>query len=187
MAALTAPALDPDETNYAHCQVTSVVPVKADDFFDWYMSEPIENFMLGTAFVSPIIGTALLSGTGFRQPGDQRRIHFKDGTVASEVIRSTDFPRSYSFQPYAYDNPIRFFSDYAKATMTALPESDEAKIVWDYAFHAKNKPSLQVVRLFVALDWKRNLQNALGVIQAHLAAHGTSRHIHEAGLAAKAA
>jgi len=178
------PSQDPNEENYAHCQVTALMPIEADRFFDWYMDEPIENFMRGTTFVAPIIGTALLSGTTYRNAGDQRRIHFKDGTVASELILSTDFPRSYSYQPYAYDNPIRLFSDYAKSTMAAVSEGPQTKIVWDYAFHARNKAALQVVKLFVALDWKRNLQNALAVIEKHLAEHGPSKHIHETAVRA---
>lgn len=185
MAHLSAPALDPDERNYAHCQVSAIMPVAAETFFDWYMREPIENFMLGTALVAPITGTALIAGSTYLVEGDERRIHFRDGTVARERILATDFPRSYSYLPYAYDNPIRLVSDYAKATMTALPANDgEARIVWDYAFHAKNRAALQVVRLFVALDWKRNLQNGLDVIQRHLAEHGTARRIDEARAAA---
>jgi hypothetical protein len=39
-----APALD----GYATCRVECVVDVPANQFFDWYMHEPIENFMHGT-------------------------------------------------------------------------------------------------------------------------------------------
>jgi hypothetical protein len=35
------------------------------------------------------------------------------------------------------------------------------------------------VKLFVTLDWKRNLMNGLKIIKAHLEVHGTSKRIHE--------
>lgn len=168
------PVLDTDESNYAHCQVTERVPVSADQFFAWYMKQPIEAFMLGTAFVSPIIGTEPLEGPAFGAIGSRRKIFFKDGTVASEAITSADFPRAYSYLPYAYNNPIRLFSDYAKATMSVVPDGDQTLIVWDYAFHARNRMGLQVVKLFVKLDWARNLGNALKVIRKHLETHGAN-------------
>lgn len=182
---VTVPQLDPDESNYAHCQIVDILDVEADQFFDWYVSEPIENFMHGTAFVSPITGCSPLPGPDYGVPGSERMIHFKDGTEAREYIISTDFPRSYFYLPYAYNNPIRLFSDHAKARMTALPEGPgKTRIVWDYAFHGRNKLSLQVVKLFVQLDWTRNMRNGLNVIKAHLAKHGVAKRIHEVKQAA---
>ncbi|QDZ02060.1 hypothetical protein FQ775_17660 [Nitratireductor mangrovi] len=187
MSDVVVPALDPDESNYAHCQVVDVLPIRAERFFDWYIDEPIENFMLGTPFVSPVLGCEPLPGDPYGVPGSERLIKFKDGTVARERILSTDFPNSYFYMPYAYDNPIRLFSDHAKGRMTALPEGDNARIVWDYAFHARNRLALNVVKLFVALDWKRNMANGLKVIKAHLAEHGPEKRIHEVGGALKVA
>lgn len=183
----TAPALDSDEANYATCQVTALMPIAANDFFDWYMAEPIENFMLGTLFVPPITGVELVGCDNFLEPDALRLITFRDGTIAWEKLLSTDFPHSYSYMPYAYTNPMRLFSDHAKATMTAVPEGGQARIVWDYAFHARNRAVLPIVKLFVALDWKRNLANGLAVIRNHLAEHGAQKRIHEAAAFDRAA
>lgn len=182
-----APQLDSDESNYATCQVSEVMPVAWDAFFDWYMAEPIENFMRGTLIVPPITGTQLVGCDRFLEPGSTRRIAFRDGTIAWETVLSTDFPRSYSYMPYAYTNPMRLFSDHAKATMTVAPEGESARVIWDYAFHARSKAVLPVVKLFVTLDWKRNLSKGLAVIKAHLAEHGTQRRIDQAPAAAHAA
>ncbi|MEE9315086.1 MAG: SRPBCC family protein [Rhizobiaceae bacterium] len=179
MPHIIAPDLDPDDSNYAHCQVIETLPIPADSFFDWYMDEPPENFMMGTLVVSPITGTEPISKEPYGKPGTSRLFNFKDGTVARERIISMDMPREYFYQPYGYDNPIHLLSDYAKSTMRAEPDGENTRIVWDYAFHAKNKVALQVVRLFVSFDWKRNLQNGLTVIKAHLEEHGTSKRIHE--------
>ena len=182
-----APDLDPDDTNYAHCQVIETLPIPADSFFEWYMGEPPENFMMGTIVVPPIIGTEPLSKEPYGNAGTSRIFHFKDGTVAAERIISMDMPREYFYQPYAYDNPIHFLSDHAKSTMRAEPDGENTKIIWDYAFHAKNKYALPLVKLFVSLDWKRNLTNGLKVIKAHLEVHGTSKRIHEVSDLKKAA
>lgn len=183
----TAPELDPDESNYAHCRVVEVLPIEADKFFEWYLQEPIENFMHGTLMVSPVSGTQPLPGDAYGVPGSERLITFKDGTVARERIISMDLPRSYFYMPYAYTNPMRLFSDHAKATMASVPEGDNARIVWDYAFHARNKASLQVVKLFVSFDWRRNMANGLKVIKAHLEKHGPTKRIHEVADLAEAA
>ena len=179
MNVIGAPDLDPNESNYAHCRVEEIMPIPADTFFDWYIGEPIENFMLGTLIVPPIVGTKTMTESPFGAPGSDRLIHFKDRTVARERVLTSDYPRSYSYQPYAYTNPMRLFSDHAKATMTAVPEGEHARIVWDYAFHARSTMALPIVRLFVQMDWKRNLAGGLKVIRAHLEQHGTSRRIHE--------
>ncbi len=127
------------------------------------MREPIENFMLGTAFVAPITGTALILRIVVRKRGRRAPHPLPGRHRGAERILSTDFPRSYSYMPYAYDIPIRLFSDYAKATMSALPVADEeARIVWDYT--PSTRRTVHHCRwcgLFVALDWKRNLQNGL--------------------------
>ena len=187
MTDISAPEIDPDETNYAHCQVTEMLPVRADTFFDWFLNEKPENFMRGTLLVSPITGVEPLSAEPFGTPGTSRLFHFKDGTIAREVVLSSDFPREFTYQPYGYDNPICFLSDYAKATMRAEPAGDGTLITWDYAFHAKNKIALLPVKLFVSLDWKRNLKNALGIIKSHLEMHGTSKVMEEVVDTAKAA
>lgn len=180
----TAPQLDQNEANYAHCQVIERLPVAADEFFGWYLAEPIENFMHGTLVVPPITGTQMITRGEFGGVGSARHITFKDGTVAYERVLATDYPRSYSYQPYAYNNPIRLFSDYAKAKMTAEADGDRTRIVWDYAFHARNRACLPLVKLFVTLDWSRNLANGLKVIRAHTEKHGLSRPIREPRLAA---
>jgi len=179
-----APQMDLDEGNYAHCQVSEYLPIAPDRFFDWYISEPIENFMLGTLIVPPITGTRVLTEGPFGGAGSARHISFKDGTIAYEKVISTDYPRAYSYQPYAYNNPVRLLSDYAKATMSVQPEGDGARVVWDYAFHARNKMALPAVKLFVKLDWARNLSNGLKIIRAHLEQHGVSRRIDEVRKAA---
>lgn len=174
-----APELDLDESNYAHCQVTETLSIPAEDFFDWYMKEPIENFMLGTLVVSPVTRVEPLTDIPFGEPGSARLIHFKDRTVARERVLTNDLPKQYSYQPYGYNNPMHLLADYAKATMRIEPYGDGSRIVWDYAFHAKNKAVLPLVKLFVKLDWTRNLKGGLKVIKDHLDANGTSVHIHD--------
>ncbi len=186
MPHIIAPEIDLDESNYAHCQVIETLPIPADTFFDWYMDEPPENFMVGTLIVAPITGTEPISAEPYGKPGTSRLFHFKDGTVARERILTMDMPREYFYQPYGYDNPIHFLSDHAKSTMRAEPDGENTRIVWDYAFHAKNKVALPFVKLFVSLDWKRNLMNGLKIIKAHLEAHGTSKRIHEVNYLKKA-
>ncbi len=177
MPNIPVPTIDPDESNYAHCRVVETLPIAADSFFEWFMAEKPENLMRGTVLVSPVIRTEKLTAEPFGAPGTSRMFYFKDGTIAREVILSSDFPREYSYQPYGYDNPIHILSDYAKATMRAEPEGDRTRVIWDYAFHAKNKYALQPVKLFVSFDWKRNLTNALKVMKAHLEVHGASKQI----------
>jgi len=176
---IIAPDIDLDEANYAHCQVVEILPIKAEDFFKWYMIEPPENFMRGTLVVSPVTGTGPLPGPDYGVEGSARTFSFKDGTVASERILSTNLPHEYFYQPYAYNNPMCMLADYAKSTMRSIPEGDNARIVWDYAFHARNKLALPFVKMFVSLDWKRNMANGLKIIKAHLAEHGTTKSIHE--------
>lgn len=161
------------------------MPIPADVFFDWYIGEPIENFMHGTLMVPPIVGTKTTTDGPYGGGGSDRLIFFRDGTLARERVLSTDFPRTFTYQPYAYTNPMRLFSDHAKATMSAFPDGDGTRVVWDYAFHARRKIYLPIVRLFVQMDWKRNLANGLAVLREHLEhleQHGTARRIHEAAL-----
>ncbi len=174
-----APDIDPDESNYAHCRVEETLPIKADTFFDWYLNEPIPNFMIGTLIVSPVSGVSALPGQTYGVPGHSRIIEFKDGTIAYERILTSDFPRQYFYQPYAFTNPVRLISDHAKATMKAVQEGDHTRIVWDYAFHARHKLFVPFLKLFVSLDWARNMRNGLKVIKKHMDVHGTSKHIHE--------
>jgi hypothetical protein len=175
----TAPDIDPNDKNYAHCRVEEILPVKAEAFFDWYMKEPIKNFMRGTLIVSPVTGEKALPNQTYGVIGHSRFIEFKDRTSAYERVLSTDFPRAYSYQPYAFTNPVRLISDHAKATMTAVPEGDHTRIIWDYAFHARHWMFLPLLRGFVSLDWKRYLKNGLNVIKAHLAVHGVDKRIDE--------
>jgi len=187
MSDFPIPPVDKDEANYAHCQVSEVFPIPAEEFFAWYMAEKPENFMKGTLLVSPVTGVEPLSEEPFGPTGTTRLFHFKDGTIAREVVLSNKFPKEYSYQPYGYDNPICHLSDYAKATMSVEPHAEGCRVVWDYAFHAKNKYALQVVKIFVSLDWKRNLENALGIIKNHFEIHGTSKHMDETKHLKKAA
>ncbi len=174
-----APDLDLNEANYAHCQVTEILPIPANEFFDWYMKEPPESFMLGTLVVPPIVSTEVISKEKFGTVGSARFFKFKDGTVAYEEVLSANFPEKYSYLPYGYDNPIHFLSDHAKSTMRVEADGENTRVIWDYAFHAKNKFTLPLVKLFVSLDWKRYLTNGLTVIRSHLETHGTSKQIHE--------
>lgn len=178
---LVLPPPDP-ETNaaaYASVRVEETIDLSADDFMDWYMFEPIENFMLGTIVVPPITGTEPLPGPPWGMPGSARRIFFRDGTVSLERILTTDLPRGYSYQPWAYTNPVRLLSDYAISTMRAEPHDGKTRIVWDYGFHPRSRMARPLLQLFVSLDWKRNLQGALRVLKMHLEIHGTTRRIHE--------
>lgn len=184
MSAFTPAPHPADDNNYATCRVEAVIGIRADAFFDWYMHEPIENFMLGTLMVPRITRTEPLPGPAWGEPGAARKIWFKDGTTSLERILSTDLPRSYSYQPWAYTNPVKLISDYATSTMAAVPEGDQCRIVWDYGFHAKYSWARPMLRAFVHLDWKRNLEGGLKVIKAHLETHGTARRIHEAAKAA---
>jgi hypothetical protein len=174
-----APDIDPDESTYAHCRVEETLPIKAETFFDWYMQEPISNFMIGTLIVSPVTGVKSVPGQIFGEPGGNRIVEFKDGTIAYERVLTSDFPRQYFYQPYAFTNPVRLISDHAKATMKAVPEGDHTRIVWDYAFHARHKMFVPILRFFVSMDWARNMRNGLKVIKKHIEVHGTSKHIHE--------
>ncbi|MGB6118788.1 MAG: SRPBCC family protein [Mesorhizobium sp.] len=176
-----APEIDPVEINYAHCQVTEYLPIKADDFFDWYLSQPMENFMPGSLIVPAIATTDNVGAHSYGSVGSTRRIKFKNGKTAYERVFYTNFPRSYSYQPYAYMIPISLFSDYAKATMTVLPEGDGCKVVWDYAFHARNSLSLNFVRLFVKLEWTRYLSSALELMRNRLEQQTASAQGHGAG------
>lgn len=178
------PAPEPAKDGYATCRVESLINIPAESFFDWYMHEPIENFMLGTLIVPPITGTEALPGPAWGEAGAARKIFFKDGSSSLERILSTDLPRSYSYQPWAYTSPVRLLSDYATSTMNALPEGDTTRIVWDYGFHARNAIAKPLLKGFVSLDWKRNLENGLAVLKKHLEAHGTARRIHEVAKAA---
>jgi hypothetical protein len=182
-----APEVDLDDANYAHCQVTETFQIHPDQFLKWLLNEPLENFMLGTMVVSPIVGTELLSEEAYGAAGTSRLIHFKDKTIAKERVLSENFPESYSYQAYGYNNPIRFLADYAKAAMRVEADGENTRLIWDYAFHSKNKAALSVVKLFVSLDWKRNMTNALAIVKAHLEEHGPSVHIHEVSDLKKAA
>lgn len=172
---------DPDthDENYARCRVETVIAIPAKTFFDWYMFEPIENFMLGTLIVPPITGTEPVSGPEWGKAGACRKIFFKDGTTSLERILETNLPASYRYQPWAYTSPVRLLSDYAVSTMQAVPEGGNCRIVWDYGFHPRNAIARPLLQLFVTLDWKRNLANGLKVIKAHLEAHGTAKSISE--------
>lgn len=178
------PAPEPAKDGYATCRVEILIDIPAEKFFDWYIGEPVENFMLGSVMVPAIVATRPLPGPAWGEPGAARQFTFKDGTVASERILSTDFPRSYSYQPWAYDNPVRLLSDYATSTMSALPEGGKTRIVWDYGFHARQGWMVPLLQAFVSLDWSRNLNNGLKVLKSHLETHGTSLHIHEVRKAA---
>jgi hypothetical protein len=175
-----APALD----GYATCKAECMVNIPADQFFDWYMLEPLENFMLGTLIVPPIIATMACPGPAWGRAGSARKIFFKDGTVALERILTTNLPHSYFYQPWAYTNPVRLMSDYATSTMSVIDEGGKTRIVWDYGFHARYAVLKPFLQAFVSLDWKRNLQNGLKIIKAHLDVHGTSKRIHEVQKAA---
>lgn len=179
MSQNTAPAPDTGEGLYARCRLEEVIDVPAETFFNWYMHEPIENFMHGTMVVPPITGTEALPGPEWGEPGAARKIFFKDGTTSLERILETDMPRGYSYQPFAYTSPVRLLSDYAVSTMQALPEGDKTRIVWDYGFHARSGIAVPVLKLFVTYDWKRNLANALRTLKMHLEVHGTGKRIHE--------
>ena len=178
--AIIPSAPEPATTNFARCRVEEVIGIPAETFFDWYMNEPIENFMLGTLLVPPITGTEALPGAQWGEPGAARKIFFKDGTTALERILETDFPNGYSYQPWAYNNPVRLLSDHAISTMRAVPEDGRTRIVWDYGFHARSSLVLPMLRLFVTFDWSRNLANGLSELKKHLDTHGTTKRIHEA-------
>lgn len=174
-----SPAPTPAKEGYATCRVECVVDIAADTFFDWYLFEPIENFMHGTMIVAPITGTQMMDGPAWPETGSVRGISFKDGTTALERITSMNLPRSYCYQPWAFTNPIRLLSNYATATMSALPENGKTRIVWDYGFHPRSPIMRPLLQAIVSLDWKRNLQNGLDVLKAHLDVHGTAKRIHE--------
>ena len=173
-------APEPAKDGYARCRVEGTIAIPADSFFDWYMYEPLENFMHGAMIVPGIARTEPLAGPSWGEPGSARKIIFRDGSSALERILSTDLPRSYSYQPWAYTNPVRLMSDYAVSTMSALPEGDGTRIVWDYGFHARNSVFMPMLQLFVSVNWTRNLQNGLTVFKRHLETHGTQKRIVEA-------
>ncbi len=175
-----APDIDADGSNYAHCSVSILIDIKPAEFFEWYTAQRLEDFLLGTLVVPPITHTEMLEGPDWGAKDSARKIFFKDGTVALERITATDYPNSYEYQPWAYTSPVRFLSDYAKARTRALEENGQTRIVWDYAFHCKGSWALPLLKLFVQLDWKRNMTRAMDVIQSHLADHGTALHLNDA-------
>ena len=172
-------APEPQEAGnlYAATRVETVIDVPPEDFFAWYLFEPIENFMLGTLIVPPITSTEALAGPAWGEPGSSRTIYFKDGTTSLERILETDLPRSYRYQPWAYTSPVRLLSDYAVASMRVEPDGVKSRIIWDYSFHASNFLAKPLLQLFVTLDWRRNLTNGLQVIKKHLETQGLSKRI----------
>lgn len=176
----TISAPEPAKDGYARCRVEGTIAIPADTFFDWYMYEPLENFMHGAMIVPGIARTEPLPGPEWGKAGSARKIVFRDGSTALERILSTDLPRSYSYQPWAYTNPVRIMSDYAVSDMSAVPEGDGTRIVWDYGFHARSRLFMPLLQAFVSINWSRNLENGLKVFKAHLETHGTAKRIHEA-------
>ena len=174
------PAPEPAKDGYARCRVEGTIAIPADSFFDWYLYEPLENFMHGALIVPGIAATEPLPGPQWPEAGAARKIVFRDGSIALERILSTDLPRSYSYQPWAYTNPVRIMSDYAVSTMNALPDGDGTRIVWDYGFHARSSLFMPLLQAFVSINWTRNLDNGLKVFKQHLETHGTAMRIHEA-------
>jgi len=175
-----APKVDTNESNYAHCRVEEVIDMQATDFFEWYLRQRLENFMKGTMVVPPITGSEALEGPQWGEVDSARKIFFKDGTEALERIIATDFPNGYEYQPWAYTSPVRLLSDFATSNMRAVQDGDQTRIIWDYAFHSKSALALPVLKLFVMLDWKRNLTGGLKIIKQHIEAHGTAVDLHQA-------
>ncbi len=173
------PAPEPQEADnlYASTTVETVIDIQPEDFFAWYLHEPIENFMLGTLIVPPITSTEPLAGPAWGEAGSSRKIFFKDGTTSLERILSTDLPHSYRYQPWAYTNPVRLLSDYAVASVRVEPAGGKTRVVWDYGFHARNRLAKPFLQLIVTFDWRRNLANGLQVVKKHLENHGPSKRI----------
>lgn len=172
-----APESHEADNLYASTSVETVIDILPEAFFAWYLFEPIENFMLGTLIVPPITGTEMLAGPAWGEPGSTRKITFKDGTTSLERILSTDLPRSYRYQPWAYTNPVRLLSDYAVASMRVEPEGNKSRVIWDYSFHSRNIFAKPFLQLFVTLDWQRNLAKGLKVVKEHLETSGPSNRI----------
>ncbi len=175
----SAPSPAGIESGYARCRVEEVFNVPFDGFLEWFVHEPVENFLLGTMIVPAISGTEALAGPAWGMPGSARKIFFKDGSTSLERIVETDFPSSYTYQPWAYTNPVRFLSDYALATASVVNEKNQTRFVWDYGFHARNGLALPLLRAFVRLDWKRNMANGLAVLKKRIEVHGIKHRIHE--------
>ena len=57
-------------------------------------------------------------------------LFFKDKTVASEVVVAADLPNSYSYQPYAFNNPMCMLADYAKSTMRVEADGENTRVIW---------------------------------------------------------
>lgn len=166
----SAPELDPDNSNYAHCQLVDILPIPADKFLDWFLAVPLEDYMLGSMIVPVITGTRPLSEKPYGTAGTSRIIDFRDKSECRECIISTDFPNSYFYQPYGFTSPLRFLSDHAKSTMHCeAVDKDTTRIVWDYAFHARNKIALQLIRIFVKVDWMRYMKGAIDTLKVQLA------------------
>ena len=72
-----APDIDPNESNYAHCRVEEILPIKPEAFFDWYFAQEPESIMLGTLVVSPIVKTLPIQGPTFGEVGSARSFVFQ--------------------------------------------------------------------------------------------------------------
>ncbi len=178
------PAPEPAKDGYASCRAETFINMPAAGFLDWYLYEPIENFMFATMIVPAITHCEPLPGPAWGETNSARKIFFKDGTTALERILSLNLPHSYSYQSWAYTSPVKLMSDHAVATMTALSENGGTRIVWDYGFHARHPMLKPAVQGFVSLNWKRHLENGLGVLKRHLETHGTAKRIHDVAKAA---
>lgn len=175
-----APALTLDDGLYAPCRAEIEINMEAKRFFDWYMNEPVENYMLRTLLVPSLTGFEMLEGPDWGKKDSARKLFFTDGTICLERILEEDFPRSYSYQPWAYDNPVSLISNHAHSTMRAEDVDGCTRIVWDYAFHAKNRICLPPLKLFMAGNWRPHLEAALARMRDHLETAGPDVHMHEA-------
>lgn len=166
-----APQLDADSSSYVKCQVAETLPIAAGLFFDWYLKQAPENFMQGTMVIAPVVAHEPLTRQPFGEKNASRMMHFEDGTVARERVLEENLPRSLTSQLFGYDHSIRLVADHATSTISVKEvDAEHCRVVWDYAFHARNAASMSVLKLFVPFDWKRNISNALNAMRDQLEA-----------------
>ncbi|MDA8870051.1 hypothetical protein N9H93_01505 [Rhizobiaceae bacterium] len=171
----TRPAIAPGY--HVRTQVSTRIEASPSAFFDWYMTLPIETFMLAGRVVTAVSGTTDSAGSVWGEKLSSRTVHFTDGTAASEAIVKIDLPEGYEYQVWDFTGAVKFLADYGLAAMSSTDVDASAKaftLVWDYAFKPKNIFTRPLTYALIHADWTRTMQRAADGLAAHVSAHGAT-------------